>query len=354
MAQLDMHRDDLATSLLPPGYTVRSFTKIATLWAGYGSVSRLKVDGNSLILKEINLSERKKKDTSHTRKVTSYHVEAEFYKPGGLAESLLQSSPWAAIPKPLGVRVEQDRISLLLSDLLPAFPREEDELDFTHAKSAMRWLAGWHAHFWGSETDKDRAAAGPVAASGVWKEGGYWYLATRMEELESIGSESKWKQIKDAAFPVAQRLRGPIDGSKSGPSRFRTVVHGDPKSANILFADQPGEDGLPACAFFDMQYVGFGYGAVDIAYLLATSVNVKALERNEASLLETYLCELQRVLKHRGLLEDARDYTMDVLKLHLDLALIDWVRFMAGWGMWGNSAWAERKARQALAKLQLS
>ncbi|KAI8593884.1 Ecdysteroid kinase-domain-containing protein [Geranomyces variabilis] len=349
-----MPRDQHATCLLPTGSTVRSSIKIATLWAGYGSVSRLKVGGSTLILKEINLSDRKKKDISHIRKVTSYHVEAEFYKPGGLAESLLLSSPWTSIPKPLGVRVEADRISLLLSDLLPTFLREEDELDLTHAKSAMRWLAGWHAHFWGSETDQDRAATGPVAASGIWKEGGYWYLATRMEEFESIGSGTKWKQIKDAALPVAQRLRGPIDRSESSPFRFRTVLHGDPKCANILFADEPGEDGLLACAFYDMQYVGFGYGAVDIAYLLATSVDAKALERNEPFLLETYLCELQKLLRNRGLLEDARDYTMDVLQSHLDLALIDWVRFMAGWGMWGNSAWAETKARQALAKLQLS
>ncbi|KAJ3151392.1 hypothetical protein HDU86_006092 [Geranomyces michiganensis] len=325
------------SSLLPHGSTIRSSTKIATLWAGYGTISRIHVNGNSqtLIHKEINLRDRQNTDASHVRKLLSYHVEAEFYKLGGLASSLLLLAPWVQVPKPLGVKAEADKISILLSDLGQAFPNEHDELDLAHAKSALRWLAGWHAHFWGSETPEDRSGTGPISASGIWMEGGYWHLSTRMDEWENIGSSKRWKQIKDAAPSVAQRLRGPIDEQDPNPSRFRTILHGDPKGANILF-ENVRDNSLPACAFCDMQYVGFGYGAVDMAYLLATSVEAKVLERNEAALVETYLSELKLRLTQRGLTDDARDYTPDVFQTHLDLALIDWVRFMAGWGMWDH------------------
>lgn len=46
------------------------------------------------------------------------------------------------------------------------------------AKAAAEWLAGFHAHFW----ERPRA-------EGVWEQGGYWYLDTRPDEFEAIGSE---------------------------------------------------------------------------------------------------------------------------------------------------------------------
>ena len=42
-----------------------------------------------------------------------------------------------------------------------------------------------------------------------------------------------------------------------------------------------------------------------------------------------------------------------VRSTEFDLALLDFVRFMAGWGMWGNAFWGQQKARVTLAALGL-
>ena len=57
-------------------------------------------------------------------------------------------------------------------------------------------------------------------------QGGYWYLDTRPEEYESIGAE--WARLKAAARALDWRVKG------GGSGRFRTLLHGDFKAANIL------------------------------------------------------------------------------------------------------------------------
>lgn len=64
---------------------------------------------------------------------------------------------------------------------------------------------------------------------------------------------SKYRRLKAAAHELDRRLRGERpDGSKD--PRFRTLVHGDFKSANLLFSTQAPV----SCAAFDFQYCGEG------------------------------------------------------------------------------------------------
>ncbi|TPX62350.1 hypothetical protein PhCBS80983_g00483 [Powellomyces hirtus] len=363
-------RQQKVLQFLPPRTKIRSIQECASLWAGYGSISRVYIipasptQPSSYILKEISVNhERGDRGVGHTRKLLSYQVESTFYKDQRFAQSLLRDSPGVSIPCPLGVVVENSEASsifsltIAMSDLTHEFPLSRSDLDFLHATAALRWLAGFHAHFWGSEeTQGDETDGQPISGSGLWKEGSYWHLSTRTEEFESIGNSRKWASVKSVAPAIADWLRAKsnIPGINTGSRRFRTVLHGDPKAENILFRlPSPDPSQPPQCAFYDFQYVGYGYGAVDVAYLMATSVNAGVIAKQEDDLIKVYHDELIMRLSKRSVATDAQEYTLDILKIHLGLALVDWVRFMAGWGMWGNVRWVEEKAKETLSLLKL-
>lgn len=64
-----------------------------------------------------------------------------------------------------------------------------------------------------------------------------------------MGSEHR--ELKAAAVAIDARLKGfDQEGKHSGD--FRTLLHGDFKSANLLFS--AGE--APVCAAYDFQYCG--------------------------------------------------------------------------------------------------
>ncbi len=141
----------------------------------------------------------------------------------------------------------------------------------------------------------------------------------RQEEWEAIGAE--WRDLQRVAGEIDRQLKGgQPDGSIS--LQFRTLVHGDMKAANILFAF-----GRPLqCAVYDLQYCGGGYGMKDIVYLLASSTDASVVQQHEQALLDFYHVELvQRLGPERG-----AAYTADVLQRHYALAMLDYVRFMAG------------------------
>ena len=71
----------------------------------------------------------------------------------------------------------------------------------------------------------------------------------RQEELESMGAEHK--HLKAAAAVIDARLKG-LDSQGVPSPAFRTLLHGDFKSANLLFSS--GES--PTCAAYDFQYSG--------------------------------------------------------------------------------------------------
>lgn len=88
--------------------------------------------------------------------------------------------------------------------------------------------------------------------------------------------------------------------------------------------------------------------AQDVVYLLASSTSAAVLQQHEASLLEFYHQQLTQRLEP----SQAAAFTPDTMRRHFQLALLDYVRFMAGWGFWGNVSWAKRRAREYLSELQ--
>lgn len=135
------------------------------------------------------------------------------------------------------------------------------------------------------------------------------------------------------------------DGSKA--PIHRTLLHGDAKSANFMFSSD-----CSACAAYDFQYCGEGFGVRDVAYLIASSVDEDVVEQQEQQLLRHYHAKLQRCLQEHGKADAAKRYTFEVMAAHHELCLLDYVRFMAGWGWWGNARWAQRRARQVMGQLQ--
>lgn len=226
---------------------------------------------------------------------------------------------------------------IILSDLRRQYPRSCVSLDLIHTKSVLRWLAAFHAAFWEEHIFAD-----------VWPEGSYWHLDTRREELQCIGSE--WAELRQVAEEIDAQLRGRENKSDTSTGQFRTLIHGDSKAANILFGPVKTGDEPPECALYDFQYCGGGYGVKDVVYLLVSSVDARVLQKEEQSLLVYYYEYLVKELKP----EQRTAYTLDIMKQHYQLALLDYVRFMAGWGFWGNSSWAKKEAKKYLNEVKLN
>lgn len=83
----------------------------------------------------------------------------------------------------------------------------------------------------------------------------------------------------------------------------------------------------------------------DVAYALVSNVDSRVLDASFDELLLHYHQQLTGSLDTAS----AADYSLEICKQHFDVALLDYVRFLAGWGMWGyGSSWAQRRARQLL------
>lgn len=89
----------------------------------------------------------------------------------------------------------------------------------------------------------------------------------------------------------------------------------------------------------------------DVAYLCVSSLDEDVLQQQEQQLLQHYHGELLQQLHAAGKERAAEVYTYDVMLSHFDLCVVDYVRFMAGWGMWGNVQWAKQRTQQVLRQL---
>lgn len=336
------------SEVLPPSLQplLQGHKHLAALWSSFGSIYRLtlKSPPTSLVLKHVDppLDSRSE---SHLRKIISYRVERYFY--AHLA-SRLPASVRVAAHYP--VQDAYEDTTLLLEDLTPSFPQpaaRRGALGETQAVVVLKWLAGFHATYWEStggipDTAPPMQVEDPATTDGVWQNGGYWYLDTRHEEFIEIKDDPEYVFLSknNWARKVADRLQDP---SRPG----RTLVHGDMKAANIVFNKE-----LKNCAVYDFQYLGKGLGVVDLVYFLGTSVD-GSLMRNEAKveeLLDVYYKELSAQVSANG--GELGKYTRNLLRSDLDLAIVDWFRFMAGWGFWGNSFCSASRVKGIIAGLE--
>ncbi|OSX73025.1 hypothetical protein BU14_0384s0013 [Porphyra umbilicalis] len=132
-------------------------------------------------------------------------------------------------------------------------------------RTALGWLGRLHAAYLGGRLPP----AGSVAPVG-----GYWHLQWRRSELSAL--PARLGRVAAASAAVADALYGGgLDGGGPGgaPSRWRTLLHGDAKAANLCWAP----NGTSAVAALDFQYVGWGRGVMDVANLLVSSARPDVL-----------------------------------------------------------------------------
>ncbi|KAI0015316.1 kinase-like domain-containing protein [Xylariomycetidae sp. FL0641] len=373
---------------------VLSCKPIQSLWAGYGHICEVtarpttneatmrmrslfqdpSADTFPLILKLISPPAVRpgSRDEGHLRKMLSYEVEQYFYSV--LAQQLDSNVPVAHCivttrdtqGKP-GAELLEGLIATVMTDLRSHYPvagEKRTELNETQAYAALKWLSAFHKSSWKllptptgdlvlpPLEEAQRREDGLEAGKTVWLNGGYTYLATRRKELASLArdTDSEWASVLcepmlPGKLPVADMVAKVLTPRQRSQE---TLIHGDVKSEN-MFTSKSGQE----VVLFDFQYVGLGLGVCDLAKLFTCSVPLHMLMEDANS--EPY--ELQMEKGERGLLElyrqqlldgVSRDYDWNSFVRHWETALVDWLRFQASWGFWGNTQWLEARVRSIL------
>ncbi|CAH0038062.1 unnamed protein product [Clonostachys rhizophaga] len=383
-----------------------SYREMQSLWAGYGSISAITARATTdaaaeqmdsllgrrsdrtypLVLKLIappppSSSAKVVQDEGHLRKMLSYGVEQYFYTK--IAPELADDVPVAKIVATAkaedvkGLEVDEAELkgvtATVMADLRSEFPvpgGRRESLNQTQVSSSLGWLARFHGSSWEwLPTELDEFLSPPLQEAkirseqgedkggrSIWLNGGYTYLATRRKEYQSLVEDksSEWsdalcKPVKGSSESIAEIVAAFL--TPSGRP-FETYIHGDVKSDN-LFTTRSGD----RVAFVDFQYVGLGLGVSDLAKLFTCSVpqdllvsedegslpEELAMESGERKLLEEYLNTLHEFADMADI-----EYPWDLFVRHWETALVDWCRFQASWGFWGNTEWLEARVRSIL------
>ncbi|KAE8151178.1 kinase-like domain-containing protein [Aspergillus avenaceus] len=365
---------------------------LQTLWAGYGHICAIsarattkeardhlselcRIGVNSewntypLILKLIAPPRTDGENEGHLRKLLSYEVEQRFY-----TDVVPLLSDETAVAKCLAsTRDVHDEelgglMATIMIDLRPKYPvttGKRGMLNRRQVYAALDWLAVFHSCSWSLLPDSlDGYVLPPLeearrresehgGGSGLWLNGGYTYLATRRSEYASLAedTDSEWCEALCTAPEGSELSVAEMVALFLTPCGrpFETYIHGDVKSENF-FMTANGDD----VAFFDFQYVGLGLGVCDLAKLFTCSVPVFILtDENEPLPEQLTMCDGERKLleQYRARLlqdEEPERYDWEIFKRHWETALVDWCRFQASWGFWGNTEWLEARVRSIL------
>lgn len=370
---------DVASALLAEqGLNLLSISLLQSLWAGYGQICRLNAadasgQTSSYILKLITPPPTRAGDEGHTRKILSYQVEQYFYS--HLAPQLPASVPVAKCLASINQHHPDgtSTTAMILNDLKRDFPvagEKHGALSPVQVNAALDWLASFHGFWWPRVKDFDgtklvlppleeiKRNGQDASEKTVWSNGGYTYLATRRKEYASLANDddSEWTKpltepLRSQSQSISELVAAFLTPSVSGQSpigSYQTLIHGDVKSEN-LFTSQSGEE----VAFYDFQYTGLGLGVCDLAKLFTCSVplsmlvvdedvpHVSKMQDGEKRLLERYWKKLKETSK--------KEYDWEIFVQHWEVALIDWLRFQASWGFWGNTEWLEARVRSIVA-----
>ena len=301
--------------------------EIQDLWSGYGKILRYELKGSdikSVVVKNVSLPQVKKnskhKNTSlsHQRKLKSYKVEMAWYR-----QYSSRCSEFCRVPKCLALEWQGDEFLIVLEDLDEAgFHVGKNNVNRNEIKTCLSWLANFHAEFMGEDPQN------------LWKQGTYWHLDTRPDELKALDDAA----LKSAAGKIDQMLK---------QARFKTFVHGDAKLANFCFST----DGKNVAAV-DFQYVGGGCGMKDVAYFTGSCYYEDECESAESDVLEYYFSELRAALQRLQKDVDA-DALEDEWRSLYHVAWADFHRFYKGWtpGHWSPERYSERVVKEVIRNL---
>jgi hypothetical protein len=295
-------------------------SQLCSLWGGMGHIYKITLSSGlsggeggggstfSFVIKHVTPPPRNRQSFGDQRKAKSYIIEAKFYES---IASNFKNNTIAVIPEPFHVAYGpgEEEITICMS-LLEG--RYFSGYDKSQVEGAIRWLAQFHATFWGAEK-VDKLQLQPT--------GGYWHLDTRPDEHQSMRRHGLEGRLKTAARAISEAL-------KRDP--MQCLIHGDVKDANILTLNESGSSNNVAVGMYDFQYCGKGPPTRDLAYFFCTACS----EVYEKELLEYYHETLTSNLKqiHPSVVPP----TLGHLKLSLEVAFCDFYRFICAWGIWGN------------------
>ena len=318
------------------------------------------------------------------RDVRSYQVETAFLtsracqdgliKQAGLRINKVLGSDLRAVAKDLGPKQQiESRFGVLLED----FSGEEgwDQqwlLDEEATKASLETFAKMHAYFWtGSNFWKeDGGKLGEELKDVVWPNGGYMQPALQgydqldkvaegfairlpsfqddlkgIPELEGVDLESIGERLEKVAAVVGAKAH-PFYNDKHGSQdllNFRTLIHGDPKQANIFFRREKEGDKLEV-GLIDFQWCGFGLAATDIAHHISAAIQPSCVSYNgkkENELLDHYYFSLSRALVEFGVANSEEDvqnriFPRQVLQQQYEIAILDICRmvYAYAWRRW--------------------
>ncbi|UKZ72471.1 hypothetical protein TrVFT333_000100 [Trichoderma virens FT-333] len=370
-----------------------SCTTLQGLWAGYGhicAVSARSTDGAAsrwqrfsrdrgngqgstihLVLKIVH-PPTETGDEGHLRKIFSYEVEQYFYDEVAprLADNIAVAHCFASTRSMQQKAVEHgiDHLMVtLMNDLRLEFPIAGEKravLSSNQVYAALAWLAKFHSTSWTYlpqnlskfllpplEEASRRQIDPKSGGTALWLNGGYTYLATRRQEYRSLEHDefSEWSDIFCASVDGSSSIAEEVANFLTPCGRpFETYIHGDVKSEN-LYSTESGDD----VVFFDFQYAGIGLGVCDLAKLFTCSVPMSMLTNHNPTpdKLRMSECEMELLKHYWSILMDNRPkskipmYDWDDFLRHWETALVDWCRFQASWGFWGNTEWLEARVR---------
>lgn len=297
----------------------------------------------------------------------------------------------AGVPVPRTYAVEslpdeaepiESRFALLVSDFAPADGwRQEWLLGGDATRAALGALAKLHAYFWhGSAFWRRGGAPAAELVRAVWASGGYVQPYGGMQPREQIiDLASLWERNRQrlgadfADMPelagvdvgaIGARLQEVADAvaAEAHPfgaggecaeraGRYRTLVHGDPKHANVFIRD--GAGGALEAGLIDFQWCGFGLAATDVAHHLAAAPRADVLrDGGEAALLDHYHAELCRALGEFGAAgsaaEAARLFPRTTLQTQFEAATLDMCRivFAYQWSRFTRAAPGDDPAKK--------
>ena len=300
---------------------------VQELWSGYGQILRYETSNPqypTVIVKHINFPKKQSHpagwsgERSHKRKLKSYKVETEWYK--SWAD---RCSEQCRIPKCLATEGNKREMLIVLEDLdCAGFSQRRRFVNEDELQMGLQWLANFHATFMNETPD------------GLWKNGTYWHLDTRPDELKALSDE----ELKKAAGKIDQKLKS---------CRFKTFVHGDAKLANFCFSKEGG-----AIAAVDFQYVGGGCGMKDLAYFVGSCYGEDECRANEEEVLQYYFQALQEALSARNIVIDFPALEAEWRHMY-HFAWADFHRFLKGWspGSWRNSSYSEQVTAAVIREL---
>jgi hypothetical protein len=271
---------------------------IQELWSGYGQLTRVTLNNQSIIIKLIKFPEEVdhprgwNSNLSHERKIKSYQIETTWYK------NYNQEIQNAYFPKYISSGEISNTKYLILEDLQEKGFNPQVSIQWPQISLCLKWLAYFHAKNLGNKVNE------------LWKIGTYWHLDTRPDELQALND----KELITAA---------PVIDEKLNNASFKTIVHGDAKLANFLFNESE-------VSAVDFQYVGGGVGVKDLAYFLSSIYNENELIKNEKQCLDYYFFEFKNAMKQFHKNVDAKLIEQEWRELY-PYVWCDFYRFLKGW-----------------------